>query len=137
MNHPNPNSHISSPEAHTRTTLVLGASTKPERYSNIALHMLQDAEESTMAIGLRTGKVAGVPIQTDWDLAKLPPIDTVTLYLNPQRQAPYKEKILALQPRRVIFNPGTENPAFAEELRNVGIEPVFACTLVLLRTGQY
>jgi predicted CoA-binding protein len=130
---------FSRPDSETapRTTLVLGASTNPARYSNIALNMLLEAREPTYAIGARKGEVAGIPIHTEWQADQMPAIDTVTLYLNPQRQSPYQEQILALRPRRVIFNPGTENPTFAAELKQQGITPVFACTLVMLRTGQY
>jgi len=64
-------------------------------------------------------------------------IDTVTLYLNPKNQKEYYQQIVDLNPRRVIFNPGTENPEFYEILENAGIEVEVACTLVLLATGQY
>ena len=128
---------FSSEIKHSPVTLVLGASTNPSRYAHLAMQMLAEARQPTLAVGLKAGEVAGVPIQTDWEPETWPEIDTLTLYLNPQRQLPYQESILALSPRRVIFNPGTENPTFAAELEEAGIEAVFACTLVMLRTGQY
>lgn len=116
--------------------MVLGASTKPERYSNIAIRMLREYDHPVVAIGLREGSVGGVQIDTD--LASIDaPIDTVTLYVSARRQEPYMDWILSASPRRVIFNPGTENDAFARQLQEAGIQPVFACTLVMLRTNQY
>lgn len=123
---------------HTKSTLVLGASLKPQRYSHIAIDMLRSYGHPVHALGLKPGTVADVEIANNPDSLALPAdLDTITLYLNPQRQAPYREWILGLQPKRVIFNPGTENPAFARQLREAGIEPVYACTLVMLRTEQY
>jgi predicted CoA-binding protein len=117
------------------TTLVLGASENPERYSHLAIVQLRKENHAVYAVGRRSGQVLDVPIQTtlapDWK------IDTVTLYLNPQQQREYYEAILSLRPRRVIFNPGTENEDFAGRVRAAGMVAQEACTLVLLRTGQY
>lgn len=88
-----------------------------------------------VAIGLKPGEVDGVKIQTGFP--KIEAIDTITLYLNPQRQKQYYEYILSLKPRRVVFNPGTENPEFEKKLKDAGIETVEACTLVMLSTGSY
>ncbi|HBR55721.1 MAG TPA: CoA-binding protein [Flavobacteriaceae bacterium] len=118
-----------------KKTLVLGASLKPNRYSNLAINRLVTYNHPVVAIGLRKGEVAGVEISTE----KVPykNVDTVTLYLNPSRQQEYYEYIISLQPQRVIFNPGTENPEFYELLRNKNIQVEVACTLVLLGTNQY
>ncbi len=116
-------------------TLVIGASPKPERYSNKALNMLNANGIETEALGIREttyqhGNIdAGFPNYED--------IDTITLYLAPKRQEQYYDYILSLKPRRVIFNPGTENPELFELLDQAGIEYEMACTLVLLSTGQY
>lgn len=118
-----------------KKTLVFGASPKPSRYSHIAVKRLVDASKETVAFGAKEGSVAGVKIRTDCSSFK--DIDTVTLYLNPTRQAAYYDTIIGLRPRRVIFNPGTENPEFYELLKKEGIEVEIACTLVLLATGQY
>lgn len=118
--------------------MVIGASTKPERYSNIAINMLREYEQPVIAFGLKKGTVADVPIETELSSIDLTdPIHTVTLYLSPPRQGPFIDWILETKPQRVIFNPGTENPAFAKQLEKAGIQPVFACTLVMLRTRQY
>ena len=119
----------------SKKTLVLGASLKAERYSNIAIHRLRKYGQYTVAIGLRPGEVDDVKIHTD--LVPFTNIDTVTLYLNPQRQEAYYDYILGLKPKRVIFNPGTENPEFYKKLEKNGVEVEVACTLVMLGTGQY
>ena len=118
-----------------KKTLVLGATTNPARYANIAINRLTQNHVPTVAIGLRQGTVAGVPIETE----KVPfeDIHTVTLYLGPPRQEEYYEYIVSLQPERVIFNPGTENPEFFRILQKNGIEVEVACTLILLSTKQY
>jgi predicted CoA-binding protein len=116
-------------------TLVLGASEKTERYSNKAIRMLREYGFATVAMGLREGQVLDVPIVKQPILNQK--IDTVTLYLNPQNQQPHYQYILSLQPRRIIFNPGTENPALIELAKEKGIETLEACTLVLLSTRQF
>ena len=115
-------------------TLVLGASLKPERYSNKAIRMLREHSQETVAHGLRSGIVADVNIQTELPSESF---HTVTLYLNAKRQAEYEDYVISMKPDRVIFNPGTENPDFEQRLKDAGVEPVRACTLVLLSTGQF
>ncbi len=116
-------------------TLVIGASENPERYSFKAISALISHHHQVVALGLRKGKVAGVTFDTEKKTYEN--IDTVTLYVGPQNQAEYFTYIISLKPRRVIFNPGTENPAFITQLKSAGIYPEIACTLVLLATGQY
>ena len=118
-----------------KKTLVLGASTKPERYAFKAINMLVDKGHSVLALGQNAGEVAGVKIQTK--AIPLKNIDTVTLYLNPTRQRDYYNYIVETKPKRVIFNPGTENPEFYQLLQLNGIKVEVACTLVLLTTNQY
>jgi uncharacterized protein len=119
----------------SKKTLVIGASDNPSRYSNLAIRQLLGHGHPVVALGLRPGEVAGIPIVTERPADT--DFDTVTLYLNPGRQTAYIDYILSLHPSRVLFNPGTENEAFAEALTQKGIQPVEACTLVLLSTGQY
>jgi hypothetical protein len=116
-------------------TLVMGASTNPGRYSNIAIRRLVENNVETTAFGISGGTVSGVQIKDN--LSDFQNVDTITLYLNPKRQKEYYQKILDIKPRRVIFNPGTENPEFQEILTQAGIEVEVACTLVLLAIGQY
>lgn len=118
-----------------KKTLVLGATENPSRYANIAINRLVTHNVPTEAIGLRKGKVAGVEIKTE--KFPFPDIHTVTLYLGPPRQVEYYQYILSLNPQRVIFNPGTENPELYKLLRENGIEIEVACTLVMLSTRQY
>lgn len=118
-------------------TLVLGASAKPYRYANRAINMLQDREMQVLALGKTAASVNDTEIHTQITDIDAEEVDTVTVYLNPLHQEEYKNWIISLKPRRVIFNPGSENMAFAQALKEEGIEPVFACTLVMLSTGQY
>lgn len=119
----------------SKTTLVLGASLKTNRYSNIAIKRLLQANQSVVAFGLKEGEVNGVKIDTE--LLPYEDVDTVTLYLSPKHQKAYYDYILSLNPKRVIFNPGTENPEFYKILRENNIQFEAACTLVLLATDQY
>jgi len=118
-----------------KRTLVLGASLKPQRYSNIAMHRLVSHNHDVVAFGLRAGEVSGVSIDTN--LMPYKDIDTVTLYLNPKRQKAFYDYIISLNPKRVIFNPGTENSEFQNILKQEDIYFEEACTLVLLSTNQY
>jgi predicted CoA-binding protein len=118
-----------------KQTLVIGASLKPDRYSNVAINMLREYNIPTKAIGLREGKVADVEIEVG--LPYYDDVDTVTLYINATRQEAYYEYIVSLNPSRIIFNPGTENDMFYRILDRYAIEYEVACTLTLLRTNQY
>lgn len=119
----------------SKKTLVLGASENPARYSNKAILRLRRKGHEVVAIGRRAGQVMDVPIATEQKL--IGDIDTVTLYLNPINQQPYIDYILSLKPKRIIFNPGTENMQLEALAEEAGIEPVEACTLVLLSIGRY
>jgi predicted CoA-binding protein len=118
-----------------KKTLVLGASANPARYSYLAMNRLKAHKHPVVAVGRRETEVAGIsiaktPVQEDG-------IDTVTLYLNPGHQEEYYDYILGLHPKRIIFNPGTENAELMRMAKEKGIEPVVGCTLVMLATGQY
>jgi uncharacterized protein len=116
-------------------TLVLGASDKPARYSYLAILKLRSKGHEVIAIGKKKTRLADVEITTE--KTPLGPIDTVTLYLRPEHQREYYGYILSLHPKRIIFNPGTENDELVALAKANGIEPVEACTLVLLSTNQY
>ena len=119
----------------TKKTLVIGASLKPERYSNMAIRKLRRYGHTVVAIGLREGIVEDVQIIKD--RPQLADIHTVTLYLSPKRQDEYIDYILTLKPKRIIFNPGTENDKFIELAEKQGIEVVENCTLVMLGSGIF
>ncbi len=116
-------------------TLVLGASVNPARYSYKAIEALREHGHEVIAFGLKAGQVKDVSIVTEWDSTWQ--VDTVTLYVGPQNQENSYQKIMNLNPRRVIFNPGTENDEFEALLRQSGIQCEIACTLVLLSIGNY
>lgn len=116
-------------------TLVLGASQKPERYSFLAIRSLRKHRIEVVAIGARKGIVEDVEIQTE--LRDFEGIHTVTLYLSPKNQIPYYSYIISLNPKRIIFNPGTENPELEKLARINGIDVVEGCTLVMLSNGTY
>ncbi|MFN7540671.1 MAG: CoA-binding protein [Bacteroidota bacterium] len=118
-----------------KKTVVLGASDNPSRYSFLAVERLREKGHPVVAVGKREGKINDTPILTGEPLVN--DVDTVTLYLNPVLQVAAYDYILGLKPRRVIFNPGTENDELEEILRSKGIEPVEACTLVMLAAGMY
>jgi predicted CoA-binding protein len=118
-----------------KKTVVLGASENPNRYSNKAMLRLQSKGHEVIAIGKRTGNVNNMPIITEPTASD--EVDTVTLYLNPLNQKQYYDYILSLKPRRIIFNPGTENEELEEIAEQQGIQTMEACTLVLLGTGQF
>ena len=118
-----------------KKTVVLGASENPARYSYLAVNRLSAHNHPVVAIGKKAGKVGDTPIITEHP--NIENVDTVTLYLNEQHQKEYYDYIFSLHPKRIIFNPGAENDELAEMAAAKGIQPMEACTLVLLSTGQY
>lgn len=118
-----------------KKTLVIGASENPERYAYKAVMKLMDNNYPVVAFGLRKGSINGVDITTQFPEES--GIHTVTLYVGPKNQPDYYDRIIALKPKRVIFNPGTENSEFEEKLTDLGIEALEACTLVMLASRQF
>ncbi|MDD7885218.1 CoA-binding protein [Flavivirga sp. 57AJ16] len=118
-----------------KKTLVLGASLKQNRYSNYAIQRLVANGLEVVAFGLKKGTISGIEI--DNELLPYRNLHTVTLYLSPKRQEDYYDYVVLLKPKRVIFNPGTENPEFYKILKENKIPFEAACTLVLLATNQY
>jgi len=118
-----------------KKTVVLGASANPSRYSYLAINRLTAHQHPVVAIGQREGVIGDVKIQTQ--RPDETGVDTITLYLNPTNQKPYYDYILSLKPKRIIFNPGTENDELYELAKQQGIKTIEACTLVMLSTGQY
>jgi uncharacterized protein len=120
---------------HEDITLVVGASENPLRYSNIATKRLLENGYKVICFGNKAGKIATVEIDTH--LPAHTPIHTITMYVNPGIQHEMSAELLKLNPKRIIFNPGTENPALEKQALEQGIETLQACTLVLLSTGMY
>ena len=118
-------------------TVVLGASTNPSRYAYLAANRLSDRGYEFVPVGIKKGEVFGKEIL---DLRSKPHIEdvhTITLYLGPQNQVEWYDYILSLNPKRIIFNPGTENPELVKMAHDKGIETEYACTLVMISTNNY
>ncbi|HBN03405.1 MAG TPA: CoA-binding protein [Bacteroidetes bacterium] len=119
----------------TKKTLVLGATPNPNRYAYIATEMLRDFGHTVIPFGIKKGQIGAVEILNEWPTDA--EVDTVTLYINTRIQEGFYEQIVALKPRRIIFNPGTENSVLQNLATSQKIETIDACTLVLLQTNQY
>lgn len=118
-----------------KKTLIIGATPNKSRYAYMAAERLHRINAELVLLGTKTGEIFDKEILHSTE--GITDIDTVTLYINPSIQASYREFLLELKPKRVIFNPGTENPALARELSDIGVETLEACTLVMIGTGQY
>ena len=118
-----------------KKTVVLGASDNPSRYSYLAVERLTQQQHPVIALGRKQGSIGNTSILTDRPAIEA--VDTITLYLNEQNQKDFYDYILSLHPKRIIFNPGTENDELFDLAKANGIEAVEACTLVMLSTGQY
>lgn len=116
-------------------TLVLGATTDASRYANMAVRKLRKYGHEVIAIGRKENMIDDTKIITNQPTIEN--LHTITLYLNPSNQKPYYDYILALNPKRIIFNPGTENSQLEELAKAKGIETLEACTLVMLSTGIF
>jgi len=115
---------------------VLGASPKPARFANQAIRLLQALDYRITPVHPRFDVIEGLAVTHALrEIAE--PVDTLTLYVGPQLLEPQTEAIIALRPLRVVFNPGTESPAVQERLDDAGIDWLEACTLVMLRSGQF
>ncbi|MEI6411502.1 MAG: CoA-binding protein [Bacteroidota bacterium] len=118
-----------------KKTLVLGATPNPERYAFLAVKKLRSRGHETIPVGIHNGEIDGLAIQQGTPAQE--GIDTVTLYVGPQHQPAYYDYILGLHPKRIIFNPGAENPELEQLAQAQGIETVEGCTLVMLSIGVY
>ncbi|MBE8721772.1 CoA-binding protein [Sphingobacterium pedocola] len=118
-----------------KRTLILGATTNTTRYSYLVANKLVRKGHPIVNVGRKIGEVAGVAIEPAETIHT--DIDTITMYVGPQNQAPYYDYILQTNPKRVIFNPGSENPDLQQKLEQAGIETIEGCTLVMLNTGQF
>ena len=118
-----------------KKTMIIGATNNPGRYASLAAHRLTAHGHEIVNVGIKTGDVAGVPIERAGKIH--PDVDTITLYVGPQHQSEYFDYIIKTKPKRIIFNPGTENHELENLAEENGIETMDACTLVLLSTGQY
>ncbi|MCW5912935.1 MAG: CoA-binding protein [Cyclobacteriaceae bacterium] len=121
----------------SKKTVIVGATTNPGRYAYIAAEMLTEYHHEIIPVGIKSGVVFGKEILPIQSKPRINDVDTITLYIGPKHQPEHYEYLLSLKPKRVIFNPGTENPDFEKLVEASGAEAWRACTLVLLRSGQY
>jgi predicted CoA-binding protein len=120
-----------------KKTVVVGATPNQSRYAYLAATMLAEYKNDTVLLGIRKGEINGNKILDIREKPKLEGVHTITLYIGPQRQPEWYSYLLSLQPKRIIFNPGTENEEFENLARQQGIETLEACTLVMLRSLQF
>ena len=120
-----------------KKTVIVGATPNTARYAYLAAEMLTEYDHEIVPVGIKTGEVFGKEILNIRQKPVIENVDTVTLYIGPQHQPEWYNYIFSLKPKRIIFNPGTENRVFEQLSEEQGIEVLEACTLVMLRTGQY
>jgi len=119
-----------------KKTVVLGATNNPSRFAYRAVHKLQQQGHEVVPVGIRKGEVGGKSIINDRSI-EIKDVDTVTLYVGPQNQPDWYDYILSLKPKRIIFNPGTENPELERKAAQQNIETLHHCTLVMLASNSY
>lgn len=120
-----------------KKTVLVGAGPNPSRYAYLAANMLEEYDHDTVLLGIKKGDINGNKILDIREKPKIEGVDTITLYIGPQRQPEWYNYLLSLRPKRIIFNPGTENEEFQSLAEQQGVEVLEACTLVMLRSRQY
>ena len=120
-----------------KKTVVIGASPDKSRYSNLASQMLDNAGFEFVPVGIKKGEILGKQILNIKEMPVVKDVHTVTIYLSPRNQEEWYNYIIGLNPKRIIFNPGTENREFMDLASSNGIEPIEACSLVMLSAGMY
>lgn len=120
-----------------KKTVIIGATTNPGRYAYLAARMLTEYNHEIVPVGIKQGQVFGKEILNIFDKPAIKDVHTVTMYIGPQRQPEHYDFILGLKPKRIIFNPGTENDEFIDRAKKQGVQTLEACTLVMLRSLQY
>jgi predicted CoA-binding protein len=118
-----------------KKTVVIGASENPLRYSFLAVEKLKKYGHPVVAVGAKPGHIGNTEILAGQPFIE--DVDTITLYINPSLQTQMESYIFSLKPKRILFNPGTENPDLEKKAGSLGIKTKEACTLVLLGTGQF
>ncbi len=121
----------------SKKTVIIGATTNPSRYAYLAAERLTRAGHDIVPVGIKKGEVLGEKILNIREEPQISDVDTITMYIGPQHQPEYYDYLIGLNPKRIIFNPGTENPEFVSQLNEKGIESEYACTLVMIGSGVY
>ncbi len=120
-----------------KKTILVGATPNSSRYAYLAATMLEEYQHDTVLLGIKKGEINGKKILDIREKPLITDVDTITLYIGPHRQPEWYNYLLSLKPKRIIFNPGTENEEFENMARQQHVEALQACTLVLLRSRQY
>ena len=120
-----------------KKTVIVGATNNQSRYAYLAASMLNEYRHEIVPLGIKTGEVAGKTILNIREKPPVKDIDTITLYISPAKQPEWYDYLLGLKPKRIIFNPGTENEEFESKAKQQGVEVVEGCTLVMLRSNQF
>jgi uncharacterized protein len=120
-----------------KKTVILGATENRNRYAFVAAEMFAERNIPFVPVGIKKGEVFGKQILDLKERPEIEGVHTITLYIGPHNQAEWYDYIISLKPKRIIFNPGTENPELMELAEKNGIQVCRACNLVLLSTGQY
>jgi hypothetical protein len=121
----------------SKKTVIIGATTNPSRYAYLAADRLVRSGHEIVPIGIKKGEVLGEQILDIREEPQIADVDTITMYIGPQHQPEYYDYLIGLNPKRIIFNPGTENQDFVRKLNEKGIESEYSCTLVMLGSGVY
>jgi len=121
----------------SKKTVIIGATTNPSRYAYFAADRLTNAGHEIVPVGIKKGEVFGEEILDIRESPKVDDVDSITLYLGARHQPEYYDYLLSLNPKRIIFNPGTENPELVKLASEKGIETEYACTLVMRGSGVY
>lgn len=121
----------------SKKTVIIGATTNPTRYAYLAAERLKKNNHEIIPVGIKKGQVFNEEILDLHSKPRIDDVDTITLYVGPQNQSEWEEYLVSLNPKRIIFNPGTENPSLVEKAENNGIETLNACTLVMLSANTY
>ncbi len=120
-----------------KRTCIVGASPNPTRYSYSATRLLMEHGHDAIPISIKKGDIDGKDILNIRDKPKIDNVDTLTIYINRHNQFDWYDYLLSLKPKRIIFNPGAENPEFDNLAKQKGIETIEACTLVMIHSGSY
>lgn len=120
-----------------KKTVIVGATTDRSRYAYLAAQMLSQYRHEIVPIGIKKGELFGTEILNIFEKPVIRDVDTITMYIGPRRQPEWYEYLISLKPKRIIFNPGTENDVLENMAEKKGIEVIEGCTLVMLRTNQY
>lgn len=121
----------------SKKTVIIGATNNPSRYAYLAAERLTRAGHEIVPVGIKKGEVLGETIHNIREEPQISDVDTITMYIGPQHQPEYYDYLIGLNPKRVIFNPGTENMELVRKLNEKGIASENSCTLVMLGSGVY